>query len=57
MQRLEVSGAVRIYRFLVGETRGKETSFEDPGVVGRIILGRIILKWVFWKWDGGYGLD
>jgi len=28
-----------------GETRGKETTWEDPGLDGRIILRLIFRKW------------
>ena len=31
-----------------GENEGKETTGEDPGVDGRIIL-----RWIFRKWDVG----
>ena len=35
-----------------GKTRRKETTPEDPGVHGRIIL-----RWIFRKLNGGHGLD
>jgi hypothetical protein len=38
-------GERRVYRVLVGKTRGKETICETPGVDGRIIL-----RWIFRKW-------
>jgi hypothetical protein len=34
-----------------GETRGKETTWENPGTDGRKST------WIFRKWDVGYGLD
>jgi len=36
-----------VYRVLVGKPEG-ETTWEDPGVDGRIIL-----RWTFRKWDVG----
>jgi hypothetical protein len=35
-----------------GEKREKETTWEDPG-----INGKIILRWIFRNWDGGNTLD
>jgi len=42
-------GEERRIRGFDGETWGKETTFGDPDVEGRIIL-----RWIFKKW--GYGI-